>query len=102
MSARIRWMASIVASVPELAKRHRGRWKRRDSSSASQIESAVGWAKWVPRVTCSEKTARTMEGCPWPAIAAPYPPCMSTYSLPSTSQTWEPLAVAHPDGLGLR
>ena len=21
---------------------------------------------------------------------APYPPCMSTYSLPSTSQTWEP------------
>src|ERR1700754_2079175 len=23
-------------------------------------------------------------------MAAPYPPCMSTYSLPSTSQTWEP------------
>src|ERR687891_341123 len=44
----MRCTASIVASVPELEKRHSGRPKRRASSSATAIASSVGWAKWVP------------------------------------------------------
>ena len=38
----------MVASVPELAKRHSGKPKRRASSPAIQIASSVGWAKCVP------------------------------------------------------
>ena len=53
----------MVASVPELAKRQIGRPKRRLSSSATQMASSVGWAKWVPRATWRE-TASTMAG--WP------------------------------------
>ena len=41
----------MVASVPELANRHSGRPNRAASSSATQIASSVGWAKWVPRAT---------------------------------------------------
>ena len=43
----------MVASVPELAKRHSGSSKRRASSPATQIASSVGWAKCVPRRTWS-------------------------------------------------
>ena len=67
---RIRWIASIVASVPEFAKRHWGRPKRRASSSATQMASSVGCAKWVPRRTRSE-TAATRAGWLWPAMEAP-------------------------------
>jgi hypothetical protein len=42
VAARIRWTASIVASVPELAKRHRGRPNRRARSSATAMASSVG------------------------------------------------------------
>jgi len=35
----------MVASVPELVKRHKGRPKRFPSSSATMIASSVGWAK---------------------------------------------------------
>ena len=49
--ARMRCTASIVASVPELVKRHRGRPKRLPSSSATMMASSVGWAKWVPGPT---------------------------------------------------
>ena len=80
----MRWTASIVASVPEFAKRQSGKPNRRPNSAATQIASSVGWAKWVPRRTRSD-TAATMAGCACPAIDAPYPPCMSTYSVPSTS-----------------
>ena len=44
----MRWTASIVASVPELVKRHIGRPNRSRELSATTIESSVGWAKWVP------------------------------------------------------
>ena len=47
----MRCTASIVASVPELLKRHSGSPKRSASSSATTIASSVGWAKWVPCVT---------------------------------------------------
>ena len=53
MTARIRWIAAIVDSVPELVNRHSGRPKRRASSAATGMMSGVGWAKWVPRVTRS-------------------------------------------------
>ena len=38
----------MVASVPELARRHLGRPKRLASSVATAMASGVGWAKWVP------------------------------------------------------
>ena len=60
----------MVASVPELANRQRGRPQRAASSAATAIASSVGWAKWVPRPTWS-RTARTIAGCAWPASAAP-------------------------------
>ncbi len=60
--ARIRWTASIVASVPELQKRHRGSPKRRPSSSATMTASSVGWAKCVPSAT-RRWTASTTAGC---------------------------------------
>ena len=88
--ARIRCRAAIVASVPELAKRHNGRPKRRASSTETGIRSGVGWAKWVPRPTC-RLTASTIAGWAWPITIVPKPACMSTYSLPSTSHTWAPL-----------
>ena len=63
VTARIRWTASIVASVPELPKRHKGSPKRCRSSSATTMASSVGWAKWVPSATRS-LTAATIAG--WP------------------------------------
>ena len=59
--ARIRWMASIVASVPELQNRHNGRPNRSASSSATMMASSVGWAKWVPART-RRLTASTTAG----------------------------------------
>ena len=53
----------MVASVPELVKRHRGSPNRRASSSATSMAVSVGWAKWVPRPTWA-RTASTMAG--WP------------------------------------
>ena len=50
VAMRMRWIALIVASVPELQKRHNGRWKRRASSRATMIVSPVGCAKCVPSV----------------------------------------------------
>ena len=60
----------MVASVPELAKRHRGRPKRLASSSATTMASAVGWAKWVPLATRSA-TAATTAGWAWPTAVTP-------------------------------
>jgi hypothetical protein len=48
---RIKCTASIVASVPELQNLHCGKPNLRDNSSATTIESGVGWAKCVPCVT---------------------------------------------------
>ena len=60
----------MVASVPELAKRHFGRPKRLASSSATAMASGVGWAKWVPRPAWLV-IALAMAGWAWPARAAP-------------------------------
>ena len=42
----------MVASVPELANRQRGRPNRRVSSRATARAFGVGWAKCVPFVAC--------------------------------------------------
>jgi hypothetical protein len=89
VAVRIRCTASIVDSVPELLYRHIGRPNRRASSRATTTASSVGWAKWVPLRTRSE-TAATIAGCACPTMPTPKPPCMSTYSVPSTSRTREP------------
>ena len=60
----------MVASVPELAKRHSGRPKRLASSSATTMASSVGWAKWVPLATRS-RTAATTAGWAWPTAMTP-------------------------------
>ncbi len=60
----------MVASVPELAKRQRGRPNLSASAAATVTASGVGWAKWVPLVTCSA-TALAIAGWAWPASAAP-------------------------------
>ena len=60
----------MVASVPELQKRQRGRPNRRPSSSATSMAVSVGWAKWVPRPTWA-RTASTMAGWACPASPAP-------------------------------
>ncbi len=86
VAPRARWTASIVASVPELLKRHCGRPKRRFSSVATAIEPSVGAAKWVPSSTRAFTAAPTV-GFAWPMHMTPKPLWKSTYSLPSTSQT---------------
>ena len=86
VAPRARWTASIVASVPELLKRHWGRPKRRTSSSETTIEPSVGAAKWVPRSICA-LTAAPTTGFAWPMHITPKPLWKSVYSLPSTSQT---------------
>ena len=48
VAARATRMASMVASVPELAKRTLSSSKRRQISSASATVVGVGAAKWVP------------------------------------------------------
>ena len=60
----------MVASVPELVKRQRGRSKRPASSSATTMASSVGWAKCVPRRT-RRLTASTTAGWAWPTTMAP-------------------------------
>ena len=61
MIARIRWTASIVASVPELANRHSGSPNLRVSSSATRIAAGVGCAKCVPSAAWP-RTASTIAG----------------------------------------
>ena len=68
--ARMRWTASIVASVPEFANRHCGSPNRRVSSVAAASAVSVGWAKWVPRSTWA-RTASTIAGWPCPASETP-------------------------------
>jgi hypothetical protein len=60
----------MVASVPELAKRHCGRPNRSASWVATATASGVGWAKWVPLAAWS-LMALAMAGWAWPARAAP-------------------------------
>ena len=82
-------IASIVASEPELLKRHFGSPKRRASSSATTIPSSVGAAKCVPRRMRSS-TALVIAGCACPCGIEPNPLWKSQSLRPSTSQTEAP------------
>ena len=99
VATRIRWIAAIVASVPELVNRHNGRPKRRASSAATGTMSGTGWAKCVPAATRAV-TAATIAGWAWPASVVPKPLCRSTYSVPSTSQTLDPCPRSMNTGHG--
>ncbi len=61
VAARATRMASMVASVPELAKRSASRPKRRQISSPQATASSVVTAKWVPRAAASA-IASTIRG----------------------------------------
>src|SRR3954447_3892760 len=89
VAPRARCTASIVDSVPEFVKRHCGRPKRRRSSRATTIEPSVGAAK-CEAFAARSVTARTMAGLAWPTHITPKPLWKSTYSLPSTSHTFDP------------
>ena len=89
VAARATRIASIVASVPEFAKRTLSRLKRRQSSSANATVTSVVAAKCVP-VRAARSMASTTFGCAWPTTLQPKPPWKSTYSVSSTSHTCEP------------
>src|SRR5215217_6581998 len=89
LTARARWIASMVDSVPEFVKRQWGRPQRRRSSPATAIECSVGAAKCVPASICF-LTAAAMTGFACPTHMTPKPLWKSRYSLPSTSQTFAP------------
>ena len=100
MAARIRWTASIVASVPELANRHSGWPKRSRRFSATTIASSVGWAKWVPWVhpLLDRRDDRGVgvadDGDAVPAVEVAVLAAVDVVQLRA-------FAVAHPDGLRL-
>ena len=89
VAARATRIASIVASVPELANRSISRLNRRQISSPKATADSVVTAKWVPRLAASW-IASTIRGCAWPTTMAPKPQWKSRYSLPSWSQMWLP------------
>jgi hypothetical protein len=89
VAARATRSASIVASVPELTNRICSSWNRSQICSASAIVASVVTAKWMPWSAMS-RIASTILGCAWPTTLTPNPPWKSTYSVPSTSQTFEP------------
>ena len=99
LAARARWIASIVASVPEFVKRQCGRPQRRRSSSATVIEPSVGAAKCVPSSIWA-RTAAAITGLAWPTHMTPNPLWKSMYSLPSTSHTREPWPRSRYTGHG--
>ena len=60
----------MVASVPELLKRHFGRPKRAARFSATTMASSVGWAKWEP-LAIRRCTASVTAAWLWPTIMTP-------------------------------
>ena len=89
VAARATRIASIVASVPEFTNRICSSWNRSQIASASATVVSVVTAKWMPW-SATARIASTIFGCAWPTTLTPKPPWKSTYSLPSTSQTFEP------------
>ena len=91
----------MVASVPELLKRHSGRPNRRASSSDTSIAVSVGWAKWVPRPTCA-RTASTMAGCRVAGQAGAVASVQVDVLVAVDVEDLRAGAVADPDRLGRR
>ena len=89
VAARATRTASIVASVPEFTNRIRSTWKRRQISSASETVASVVTAKWMAP-SAARLMAATIFGLAWPTTFTPNPPWKSVYSVPSTSQTFDP------------
>ena len=90
VAARATRIASIVASVPEFTNRICSSWNRSQIASASAIVSGVVTAKWIA-LCAAFSSASTILGWAWPTTLTPKPPWKSLYSVPSTSQTLEPL-----------
>ena len=97
VAARATRIASIVASVPELTNRICSSWKRSQMASARAIVSGVVTAKWIA-LLAAFVSASTILGCAWPTTLTPKPPWKSLYSVPSTSQTLEPLPFSRYTG----
>ena len=90
VAARATRNASIVASVPEFTNRICSSWNRSQIASASATVSGVVTAKWIA-FWAAFVSASTIFGCACPTMLTPKPPWKSLYSVPSTSQTLEPL-----------
>ena len=89
VAARATRIASIVASVPEFTNRICSSWNRSQIASASATVFSVVTAKWIPR-SATLRIAWTIFGWAWPTTFTPKPPWKSVYSVPSTSQTFDP------------
>ena len=91
---RVSLNAASLASVPELVKNtfagpapdQRRRASRRARPAAGLVKKLEMW----PRVCSCSVTAATRAGWPCPSALTAMPPSRSTYSLPSSSQTWAP------------
>ena len=70
VKARATRMASIVASEPELTKRHCGSLKAPARCSAMMMASSVGRPNWVPS-GARFWMASTMSGWAWPWTMQP-------------------------------
>ncbi len=90
VAARASRTAAVVASEPFLVNFTMsavGTFSRnRSAASASMID---GRMKLLP-FSSSPRTASRTRGWAWPRLTALSPAPYSTYSLPSTSQTWPP------------
>ena len=93
---RVSLKAASLASVPELVKNtlpppaptpSRTRSFSASSTCGMQVKKLETW----PRVCIWVLTASISAGWAWPSALTAMPPRKSTYSLPSTSQTWAPL-----------
>ena len=90
MAARASRIALIVASVPDEVIRSISTDGIRSATSAASVTSPlVGAPKVVPSVA-AEATASTTAGWACPAISGPHEHTQSMYSLPSTSNSFEP------------
>ncbi len=80
----------MVASVPEFTNRICSSSNRSQIASASATVASVLTAKWMPW-SDTLRIASTIFGWAWPTTFTPKPPWKSMYSVPSTSQTRDPL-----------
>jgi hypothetical protein len=90
VAARATRIASIVASVPEFTMRICSTWNRSQIASASATVFGVVTAKWIA-FSAAFLSASTIFGWACPTTLTPNPPWKSLYSVPSTSQTLDPL-----------
>ncbi len=89
---RVSFSAASLASVPELERNTRPSASTRPSSrsASSTCGALVKKFETCPRVRSCAVTASTSAGWAWPRALTAMPPKKSTYSRPSSSQTWAP------------